>query len=66
MTKETINAFEIKTGETFTYEGRKYFAVANPTGEFATYIRVIDLQQNVECEIYLPSGAMVTTVDSDS
>lgn len=65
MTKETINAFEIKEGETFIYDGRKYFAVKNPTGEFATYIRVIDLQQNVECEIYLPSGAMVTTIDSE-
>ena len=53
-------AFLIECGETFTYNGHTYTAIAEPTGEFATYIKVYDPMFAENSEIYLPSGAMVT------
>lgn len=58
------NAFELKAGDKFQYGGRTYRATQNPTGEFATYIKVYDDQTGADSEIYLPSGAVVFIEES--
>lgn len=53
------NAFEIKAGDKFMYQGLTYRATQNATGEFATYVKVYDDQIGNDSEIYLPSGSVV-------
>lgn len=64
-TQKTIPAFELQKTEEFEYESERYQALADPTGEFASYIQVRRHRDDKEMEIYLPSGATVTVWDED-
>lgn len=52
------NSFEIKQGDLFRYRGYTYRATANATGEFNTYVKVLDTEDRPS-EIILPSGSVV-------
>lgn len=60
-----VPAFLINPGDTFTYNGHVYTAMAEPRGEFATYIKVWDPMFAEGADIYLPSGAIVTIEETE-
>jgi hypothetical protein len=62
---KTIPAFELQKYEEFEYDGERYEALADPSGEFATYLRVRRDRDDAEMEIYMPSGTRVTVWDED-
>lgn len=53
------SAYEVKAGDKFSYQGIKYRATKNATGEFNAYIKVYDDNTGADSEIVIPHSSIV-------